>query len=102
MLRRWFSETKGTVNVSGVHVTLYDCFDVGSFVVVYCLQAYLWHNDEAVVDWLKSELAEEDATKSVIAQNVELIRRASVLKEVKRSGEWRGGRGRSVVLDNAC
>ena len=38
----------------------------------------------AVVDWLKGELAGEDPSKSVIAQNVDLIRRASVLREVKR------------------
>lgn len=48
------------------------------------MQAYLWHNNEAVVEWLKGELAGDDTGKSVIAQNVELIRRASVLREVKR------------------
>lgn len=48
------------------------------------MQAYLWHNNEAVVEWLKGELVGDDTGKSVIAQNVELIRRASVLREVKR------------------
>ena len=87
MLRRWFAETKGTVNVSTVTVTSHDGLAIcllPVFVVVCCLQAYLWHNNEAVVDWLKGELAEDDPSKSVIAQNVELIRRASVLREVKR------------------
>ena len=80
-------ETKGTVNVSTVTVTSHDGLAIcllPVFVVVCCLQAYLWHNNEAVVDWLKGELAEDDLSKSVIAQNVELIRRASVLREVKR------------------
>ena len=87
MLRRWFAETMGTVNVSTLTITSRDNLVVCSFpvsVVVCCLQAYLWHNNEAVVDWLKGELAGEDLSKSVIAQNVDLIRRASVLREVKR------------------
>ena len=60
MLRRWFAETKGTVNVSTVTVTSHDSLAISLlpiFVVVCCLQTYLWHNNEAVVDWLKGELA---------------------------------------------
>lgn len=60
MLRRWFAESKGTVN------------------------AYLWHNNEAVVEWLEQELRETDPNNSVFLQNVELLKRDHAVQEVKR------------------
>ena len=44
------------------------------------MQAYLWHNNEAVVEWLeRQERSKED---SIVRQNVECVKRDRVLREV--------------------
>ena len=50
----------------------------------FCQQAYLWHNNEAVVEWLEQELRETDPNNSVFLQNVELLKRDHAVQEVKR------------------
>ncbi|XP_010875045.2 acetyl-CoA carboxylase isoform X2 [Esox lucius] len=59
MLRRWFVETEGTV------------------------QAYLWDNNEAVVDWLKKHLAKEDGMRSTIRENIKYLKRDYALKQIR-------------------
>ncbi|KAF0033826.1 hypothetical protein F2P81_013892 [Scophthalmus maximus] len=49
MLRRWFVETEGTV------------------------KAYLWDNNQAVVEWLEKHLSMEDGTQSAIRENINLV-----------------------------
>ncbi|XP_041957093.1 acetyl-CoA carboxylase isoform X3 [Alosa sapidissima] len=65
MLRRWFVETEGTV------------------------KAYLWDNNQAVVEWLEKHLAKEDGTRSAIRENIKYLKRDYALKHI-----------RSLVQDN--
>ncbi|XP_064627568.1 acetyl-CoA carboxylase-like isoform X4 [Lineus longissimus] len=58
MLRRWFVEGQGTVN------------------------AYLWEDNKAVVEWLKSEF-EGDASKSIIEENIKCVQRDYVIQEIR-------------------
>uniref|UniRef100_A0A4W5MK54 acetyl-CoA carboxylase n=1 Tax=Hucho hucho TaxID=62062 RepID=A0A4W5MK54_9TELE len=58
MLRRWFVETEGTV------------------------QAYLWDNNKAVVEWLEKHLAKEDGTRSAIRENIKYLKRDHALKHI--------------------
>uniref|UniRef100_A0A8C7KY37 acetyl-CoA carboxylase n=1 Tax=Oncorhynchus kisutch TaxID=8019 RepID=A0A8C7KY37_ONCKI len=59
MLRRWFVETEGTV------------------------QAYLWDNNKAVVEWLEKHLAKEDGTRSAIRENIKYLKRDHALKHIR-------------------
>ncbi|XP_032823616.2 acetyl-CoA carboxylase 1 isoform X2 [Petromyzon marinus] len=60
MLRRWFVEAEGTV------------------------KAYLWDNNQAVVEWLERQLAkEEEGTRSVIEENIKYIQRDYVLQQIR-------------------
>ncbi|XP_076006847.1 acetyl-CoA carboxylase isoform X2 [Genypterus blacodes] len=59
MLRRWFVETEGTV------------------------QAYLWDNNQAVVEWLEKHLAKEDGIGSAIHENIKYLKRESALKHIR-------------------
>ncbi|XP_017269284.1 acetyl-CoA carboxylase isoform X2 [Kryptolebias marmoratus] len=59
MLRRWFVETEGTV------------------------QAYLWDNNQAVVEWLEKHLSTEDGARSVIRENIKYLKRENVLKHMR-------------------
>ncbi|XP_040011834.1 acetyl-CoA carboxylase isoform X1 [Xiphias gladius] len=59
MLRRWFVETEGTV------------------------KAYLWDNNQAVVEWLEKHLSKEDSTRSAIQQNVKYLKRENTLKHIR-------------------
>ncbi|XP_044052803.1 acetyl-CoA carboxylase 2 isoform X7 [Siniperca chuatsi] len=59
MLRRWFVETEGTV------------------------KAYLWDNNQAVVEWLEKHLSEEDGTRSAIQENIKYLRRENTLKHIR-------------------
>ncbi|XP_012671358.2 acetyl-CoA carboxylase isoform X2 [Clupea harengus] len=59
MLRRWFVETEGTV------------------------KAYLWDNNQAVVEWLEKHLAKEDGTRSAIRENIKYLKRDYALKHIR-------------------
>ncbi|XP_056144354.1 acetyl-CoA carboxylase [Lampris incognitus] len=59
MLRRWFVETEGTV------------------------QAYLWDNNQAVVEWLEVHLSKEDGTRSAIHENIKYLKRDYTLKQIR-------------------
>ncbi|AWP07055.1 putative acetyl-CoA carboxylase-like [Scophthalmus maximus] len=59
MLRRWFVETEGTV------------------------KAYLWDNNQAVVEWLEKHLSMEDGTQSAIRENIKYLKRENTLKHIR-------------------
>ncbi|XP_058853804.1 acetyl-CoA carboxylase isoform X3 [Acipenser ruthenus] len=59
MLRRWFVEAEGAV------------------------KAYLWDNNEDVVEWLEKQLAEEEGARSVIDENIKYISRDYILKQIR-------------------
>ncbi|XP_038146021.1 acetyl-CoA carboxylase isoform X2 [Cyprinodon tularosa] len=59
MLRRWFVETEGTV------------------------KAYLWDNNQAVVEWLEKHLSMEDGTHSAIRENIKYLKRENALKHIR-------------------
>ncbi|XP_072244094.1 acetyl-CoA carboxylase isoform X2 [Leuresthes tenuis] len=59
MLRRWFVETEGTV------------------------KAYLWDNNQAVVEWLEKHLSKEDGTRSAIRENIKYLKRENTLKHIR-------------------
>uniref|UniRef100_A0A4W6GC82 acetyl-CoA carboxylase n=1 Tax=Lates calcarifer TaxID=8187 RepID=A0A4W6GC82_LATCA len=59
MLRRWFVETEGTV------------------------KAYLWDNNQAVVEWLEKHLSQEDGTRSAIRENIKYLKRENTLKHIR-------------------
>ncbi|XP_029017802.1 acetyl-CoA carboxylase isoform X4 [Betta splendens] len=59
MLRRWFVETEGTV------------------------KAYLWDNNQAVVEWLEKHLSKEDGFRSAIRENIKYIKRENTLKLIR-------------------
>lgn len=56
MLRRWFVEDKGAT------------------------ESYLWDQDEGVVDWL---IAQRESENSVVARNIECVRRDAVITQIK-------------------
>ncbi|KAM3610281.1 uncharacterized protein V6R79_001760 [Siganus canaliculatus] len=59
MLRRWFVETEGTV------------------------KAYLWDNNQAVVEWLEKHLSDEDGARSAIRENIQYLKRENTLKHIR-------------------
>ncbi|KAM6965705.1 acetyl-CoA carboxylase 2 [Aplochiton taeniatus] len=59
MLRRWFVETEGTV------------------------QAYLWDDNKAAVDWLEKHLKKEDGVRSAIRENIKYLKRDYALKHIR-------------------
>uniref|UniRef100_A0A665XDD5 acetyl-CoA carboxylase n=1 Tax=Echeneis naucrates TaxID=173247 RepID=A0A665XDD5_ECHNA len=59
MLRRWFVETEGTV------------------------KAYLWDNNQAVVEWLEQHLSKEEGARSAIQENIKYLKRESTLKHIR-------------------
>ncbi|XP_066991423.2 acetyl-CoA carboxylase isoform X2 [Anabrus simplex] len=58
MLRRWFVEDKGATS------------------------AYLWENNREVVTWLLGQL-EKGSTNSVIANNIQCVRRDAIIQQLK-------------------
>ncbi|PSN52685.1 Acetyl-CoA carboxylase [Blattella germanica] len=63
MLRRWFVEDKGTT------------------------VAYLYENDEAVVEWLLTQLSEEGTARSVVANNLHCVKKDAIIQQIKSSLE---------------
>ncbi|XP_046904010.1 acetyl-CoA carboxylase isoform X3 [Hypomesus transpacificus] len=59
MLRRWFVETEGAV------------------------KAYLWDNNQVVVEWLEKHLANEDGMRSAIRENIKYLKRDYALKHIR-------------------
>ncbi|XP_059832400.1 acetyl-CoA carboxylase-like [Hypanus sabinus] len=59
MLRLWLVEGEGTV------------------------KAYLWDDNKDVVEWLEKQLLEEEATRSVIDENIKYISRDYILKQIR-------------------
>uniref|UniRef100_A0A2K5QF51 acetyl-CoA carboxylase n=1 Tax=Cebus imitator TaxID=2715852 RepID=A0A2K5QF51_CEBIM len=59
MLRRWFVETEGAV------------------------KAYLWDNNQAVVQWLEQHWQAGDGLRSTIRENITYLKRDSVLKTIR-------------------
>ncbi|KAK6475608.1 acetyl-CoA carboxylase-like [Huso huso] len=47
------------------------------------VQAYLWDNNEDVVEWLEKQLAEEEGARSVIDENIKYISRDYILKQIR-------------------
>uniref|UniRef100_A0A673CQ63 acetyl-CoA carboxylase n=1 Tax=Sphaeramia orbicularis TaxID=375764 RepID=A0A673CQ63_9TELE len=59
MLRRWFVETEGTV------------------------KAYLWDNNQEVVEWLEKHLSKEEGTRSAIRENIKYLKRENTMKHIR-------------------
>uniref|UniRef100_A0A8C5JWY7 acetyl-CoA carboxylase n=1 Tax=Jaculus jaculus TaxID=51337 RepID=A0A8C5JWY7_JACJA len=59
MLRRWFVETEGAV------------------------KAYLWDNNQVVVQWLEEQWLAEGGLRSAIRENIKYLKRDSVLKTIQ-------------------
>ncbi|XP_076855025.1 acetyl-CoA carboxylase isoform X2 [Brachyhypopomus gauderio] len=59
MLRRWFIETEGAVN------------------------AYLWDNNRAVVDWLERQLSPQDGMRSAVRDNIQYLKRDYAFKQIR-------------------
>ncbi|XP_069882456.1 acetyl-CoA carboxylase 2 isoform X1 [Dipodomys merriami] len=59
MLRRWFVETEGAV------------------------KAYLWDNNQVVVQWLEQHWLEGEGLRSTIRENIKYLKRDSVLKTIQ-------------------
>lgn len=59
MLRRWFVETEGAV------------------------KAYLWDNNQMVVQWLEQHWQGEDSLRSTVRENIKCLKRDSVLKAIR-------------------
>lgn len=53
---------------------------------MFFLQSYLWDNNQAVVQWLTSQLDESDGTvlaDSLIGNNIKSVRKDAVINQVK-------------------
>ena len=60
MLSRWFVEAEGAVN------------------------AYLWENNKAVVDWLSKQLNESSYESSILYENIKFVQRDHVIQQIRR------------------
>lgn len=47
-------------------------------------QAYLWDNNQSVVEWLEKHLSKEDGGKSAIRENIKYLKRENALKHIRR------------------
>lgn len=110
MLRRWFVETEGTVKVceeflqmsepTKCKIILFLCA-VGAWMTIKSLmypsslskvlncvrslsQAYLWDNNQAVVEWLEKHLSKEEGCQSAIRENIKYLKRENALKHIRR------------------
>jgi hypothetical protein len=57
-------------------------------VAVHCLlflivQAYLWDDNRAVVEWLTNQLEADQWETSVLCENIKCVQRDQVLREMK-------------------
>lgn len=58
------------------------CLLIGLFILFF--QAYLWDNNQAVVEWLEKHLSKEDGTRSAIRENIKYLKRENALKHIRR------------------
>jgi len=57
-----------------------------NFIFWFFLQSYLWDNNQAVVQWLTSQLDESDGTivaDSLIGSNIKSVKKDAVINQVK-------------------
>ena len=47
-----------------------------------CLQAYLWEDDKAMVEWLTEQIR-EDSIDNTVSDNIRCLQREHVLQQVK-------------------
>lgn len=55
---------------------------------MFCVQSYLWDNNQAVVQWLTSQIDETDGTilaDSLISNNIRSVRKDAVINQVKET-----------------
>lgn len=48
------------------------------------MQAYLWDNNQVVVEWLEKHMSDEDGTPSAIRENIKYLKRENTLKHIRR------------------
>lgn len=48
------------------------------------IQAYLWDNNQVVVEWLEQHLSQEDGVKSAIRENIKYLKKENTLKHIRR------------------
>jgi hypothetical protein len=48
-------------------------------------QAYLWENNEAVAAWLLAQLSEEGRASSVVANNLDCVKKDAIIQQIKSS-----------------
>lgn len=88
MLRRWFVETEGTVKVSENALKVMQYFinnNSQAFKAFFLIfQAYLWDNNQAVVEWLEKHMSKEDGAPSAIRENIKYLKRENTLKLIRR------------------
>lgn len=51
---------------------------------VCVVQAYLWDNNKAVVEWLETHLSQQDGVRSAIRENIKYLKRDHALKCMRR------------------
>lgn len=92
MLRRWFVETEGAVKVGqggGGRWALGGPAQprVPPEAAFTSLppphQAYLWDNNQMVVQWLEQHWQVGDGLRSTIGENIKYLKRDSVLKTIR-------------------
>lgn len=96
LLRRWFVESKGTLNVSDNFITILMSSLSPSILPspFPCLphyrppspslssqQTFLWHQDQVVVPWLEQQVT---SPSSSIRENTECIRNEYILRQLHR------------------
>lgn len=97
MLRRWFVETEGAVKVGlgrrrgrwAVRALVrrgWACAAGGPSLrqPLPPPQAYLWDNNQMVVQWLEQHWQVGDGLRSTIGENIKYLKRDSVLKTIRR------------------
>ena len=76
----------GSLKLTCVYCTSNNCSSLYSLVhcyecVTFSTQAYLWHNNEAAVEWIESQMS--SSAQSTLTQNLECIRKDRVLRQVQ-------------------
>ncbi|KAI1900999.1 hypothetical protein AGOR_G00055620 [Albula goreensis] len=88
-------DTPGRMQEKGVITDILDWKNARSFfywrlrrllleqVTEGTVKAYLWDNNEVVVEWLEKHLSEEDGTRSAIRENIKYLKRDYALKHIR-------------------